>query len=144
MGSSISVEIIKDSIAPSGVRLTTFVLSYPRFIHAEFMTHRVFSRNASSSRAIPVKRRLKMIQSNPAGPVEWGLDQKGMQAYSQATGLREKTAKWVWRAACWTACFWAKVMLKLNIHKQIVNRLVEPFSDITVVVTSNDFNNFIF
>ena len=64
----IKSEIVADSLAPSGVRLTTFVLTYPRFIHAEFMTHRMFSRNASSSRAIPVRKSIEMVLNNPAIP----------------------------------------------------------------------------
>jgi len=67
----IEAEIIKDSIAPSGSRLTTFVLTYPRFIHSEFMTHRMFSRNASSSRAIPFKKQIKMIEEQMACPISY-------------------------------------------------------------------------
>src|SRR5271156_6229679 len=76
----IEAKIICDSIGPSGVRLTTFVLTYPRFIHSEFLTHRQFSRNASSSRAIPVKKQIQMVIDNPAIPLDFRKNQKGMQA----------------------------------------------------------------
>ena len=76
----INAKIVADSMSPEGVRLTTLQLRYPRFILAEFNTHRVFSRNSSSSRAIPVKKMLEQVQTDPAMPVWWGKNQPGMQA----------------------------------------------------------------
>ena len=69
--------VLCDSVSPDKTRLTTLRVTMPRFILAEFNTHRVFSRNAGSSRAISVKRRLAAISENPVFPVEWGLEQKG-------------------------------------------------------------------
>ena len=43
-------EVLLDSVNPTGQRLTTFVLRFPRFVLSEFNTYRMFSRNASSSR----------------------------------------------------------------------------------------------
>ena len=77
---SIEAKIIADSVGGKSPRITTFELRYPRFIHAEFMTHRMFSRNASSSRAIPVERQIAAIIEDTAMPVHWGMNQKGMQA----------------------------------------------------------------
>ena len=77
---NISAKIVLDSISEQGHRIVTFQLHYPRFIHSELMTHRVFSRNASSSRAIPIGKMMKQVIENPAMPVEWGANQKGMQA----------------------------------------------------------------
>jgi len=138
----ITVKVIKDSIGPAKVRITTFAITYPRFIHAEFMTHRMFSRNASSSRAIPVLTMLKRIQDNPATPIYWGKDQRGMQANSEVSGWRLKLGKLVWQLACYNACWFAKMLDKLGFHKQIVNRLTEPFAHITVVVTATEWVNF--
>ena len=76
----IEAKIVKDSISDAGKRITTFQLKYPRFIHSELMTHRVFSRNASSSRAIPVAKVLSQVWNDPAMPVHWGKNQAGMQA----------------------------------------------------------------
>jgi thymidylate synthase ThyX len=76
----IKSEIICDSLNPVGDRLTTFIFEYPRFVHAEFMTHRVFSRNAASSRAIPIEKMIEQVKINPAMPVWWGKNQSGMQA----------------------------------------------------------------
>ncbi len=77
---NISAKIIADSISPDDVRLTTFELEYPRFIHAEFMTHRLFSRNAASSRAIPVSKMIDLVETNTAKPIHWGKNQPGMSA----------------------------------------------------------------
>src|SRR5690606_39311319 len=76
-----TVKIICDSLHPTtGVRLTTFECKYPRYIHSEIMTHRILSRNAQSSRAIPAAKRMRSIRENPVTPIRWGLNQKGMQA----------------------------------------------------------------
>ena len=75
-----SAKIIADSVNPKGDRLTTFELTYPRFVHAELMTHRLFSRNSASSRALPTKKLLEQIENNPVMPKFWGKNQSGMQA----------------------------------------------------------------
>lgn len=136
----ISAKMILDSISPGGVRLATLELVYPKFIHGEFMTHRVFSRNASSSRAIPVETMLKRIRSEPAGPEEWGSAKKGMQAGEEIADT--ETAKALWLKAAQQACDMAEEMLKLNLHKQIVNRILEPFMHIHVLVTATEWSNF--
>ncbi len=83
----IRAKILADSIGPANVRLTTWELTYPRFIHAELMTYGMFSRNAASSRAIPIKKMMARIRKNPAMPVYWGANQAGMQAKAELTGF---------------------------------------------------------
>lgn len=76
----ITAEIIADSMHPEGTsRLITYVLTYPRFLHAEFMTHRMFSRNAQSSRAVPVLKRIQAVIDNPAIPLVFTKNKAGMQ-----------------------------------------------------------------
>lgn len=123
------------------VRLTTFRLTYPRFTHAELMTHRVFSRNSSSSRAIPLKKMIRDILTNPVSPVWWGQNQKGMQAKVELKGFRKWAAKQVWFKARYAAIAAALMAEKIGLHKQIANRLLEPWMWITVVVTSVDYDN---
>src|ERR1700678_3637074 len=84
---TITAKIVTDSVSPQNVRLTTMQLRYPKFLHGEFMTHRVFSRNASSSRAIPVERMIQDIMDDPAMPVFWGKNQPGMQAIEENSSL---------------------------------------------------------
>lgn len=136
----ISAKIILDSISPQGVRLTTMELVYPKFIHGEFMTHRVFSRNASSSRAIPVRVMLERIRNEPAMPVSWGQNKSGMQAGEEIAD--PELAKSLWVKAATQACTMAEEMLDLNLHKQIVNRITEPFAHIHVLVTATEWDNF--
>ena len=134
-------KIILDSIYDN-TRLTTFQLTYPRFIHGELMTHRVFSRNASSSRAVPVKRMIKDVWRNPAEPVEWGANNAGMQSKSLLSPFKAWLVRQLWLKSRYPvlACAWS--MMKLNAHKQIINRLLEPYSFISVVLTATDFDNF--
>lgn len=139
---NISVEIIKDSITEGGKRITTFCLEYPRFIHSEFMTHRVFSRNAASSRAIPVKKVIDQVWNNPAMPVEWGMNVPGMQAKEQLSGWRLKLAIGCWKTAAKAAAIFAKIASKVGLHKQVANRLLEPFQRIKVIATATEFDNF--
>lgn len=136
----IKAEIVEDSLAPSGVRLTTFVLVYPRFIHAEVMTHRMFSRNASSSRAIPVTKQITEVIQNPAIPLAFRKNQKGMQA-GELLEDQDKAVS-VWLAARDYAVIQAKEMVAMDIHKQYANRILEPWAHITVICTATDWDNF--
>jgi thymidylate synthase ThyX len=138
----IEAKIVADSISPFGARLTTFVLTYPRFIHAEFMTHRVFSRNASSSRAIPVKKQIQMVIDNPAIPLAFTKNQKGMQGGEALAGEAHDDAVLVWLQARDHAVAHANKLADLEVHKQYANRVLEPWAHITVVCSATQFNNF--
>lgn len=133
-------KVIEDSINTAGVRLTTMQLRYPRFFHSEFMTHRVFSRNASSSRAIPVAKMLEQISSEPAMPIHWGQNQPGMQASTEVQHVGY--AMDLWKHAAVAAATTAKAMNEMGLHKQVVNRILEPFQFISVVVTATEWDNF--
>ena len=138
----IEAKIVKDSISPDGVRLTTYVLTYPRFIHSEFMTHRMFSRNASSSRAIPVKKQIEMVANNPAIPLAFTKNKAGMQGGDALDGKQAELAEQVWMHACFHAMDKAKMLADLDVHKQYANRILEPFSHITVVCSATEYANF--
>lgn len=139
----ISVEVIADSVSKeSGVRVTTLELIYPRFIHSELMTHRLFSRNAASSRAIPVKKMLELIENNPARPIHWGANQSGMQADNELEGFAKERVEALWYVAMKEALNTAYEMADLGAHKQIVNRILEPFQMMKTVVTATEFDNF--
>lgn len=139
--SNIEAKIIADSQSLEGIRLTTFLLRYPRFIHAELMTHRVFSRNASSSRAIPNKKLIADIRANPATFEFWGKNQTGMQANESLVGIAKSGVQWLWIIGMWIMTILAQAAALLGAHKQTVNRMIEPWSHITVVVTATDFGN---
>lgn len=122
--------------------LWTFELTYPRYIHSEFMTHRVFSRNASSSRAIPVKRMIEQVRNNPVVPPKIFMNQKGMVGETEADPFTTTAFHVLWEEAAENACKTAEMMERLGIHKQHVNRILEPFQFIKVIVTATDWCNF--
>ena len=132
-------KIILDSVNESGDRLTTFQLRYPRFIHSELMTHRVFSRNAMSSRAVPVAKMIAQVRDNPAKPIHWGMNKPGMQATEE---VPTASAEHLWHKAANLAADVAEQMVKLNLHKQVSNRILEPFQWMNTIVTATEWDNF--
>lgn len=164
-------KVLADSVSPAGHRLTTLEATFPRFVLAEFNTHRVFSRNSASSRAIPVAKQLRRVLDDPYVPIEFGSNKPGMQAGPALTGTARDAAEAEWLAArddavrhvlglitspeyvasyddlhaCLEA---AQGSLKeppaewLNVHKQVANRLLEPFMWHTVIVSSTTWSNF--
>lgn len=139
----ISATIVADSVSSvTGKRITTFELNYPRFIHAEFLTHRQFSRNAASSRAIPVSKLRQLVEERPASPIHWGRNQPGMQAKQELSGDDLESTKETWGYAAKTAALYAGVFDSVGAHKQIANRILEPFQFIKVVCTATEFENF--
>jgi thymidylate synthase ThyX len=118
------------------------VCTFPRFILAEFNTHRMLSRNAASSRAIPTKKFIEKIEQDPVMPVHWGKNQSGMQAFSEISPSDIPVAETIWLQARDKMIFCAKELQSLNIHKQIINRLLEPWFSVTVIVTATDYDNF--
>lgn len=138
---TITAKIIADSINAFGIRITTFELVYPRMIHSELMTHRLFSRNAASSRAIPISAVIEQVRSNPAVPSHWGKNQPGMQARIELDGVELSTVQYLWNKAMSNACDIAESMSKEGAHKQVANRILEPFVHMKTVLTATEFNN---
>lgn len=139
----IKVEILADSVNPKGRRLTTFLLTYPRFIHAELMTHRVFSRNAASSRAIPFRKLAGATYDEPAWPEKWGAEQKGMSMggeISDPEGLQCRLTRMLGYVHG-NLCAYHE---NFGVHKSILNRYLEPWAHITTILTGTDegFANF--
>lgn len=133
-------KIVADSLAPCGKRLTTITATYPRFIHAEVLTHRDRARNSASSRAIPWKKMMAAITENPVIPIRWGSEQKGMQTGGEIEAVEE--AETLWLEARDNAIESAQKLAALGVHKSLVNRLTEPFMWITVVMTATEWQNF--
>lgn len=143
MAKKISAEIVADSINSNGNRITTFLLTYPRFIHGEIMTHRLFSRNSASSRAIPFEKMLKMVEEDPFIPIVWQKDHKGMQGTEYITEPQElEMVKAAWLFAKDDAVDQAIGLNKQDVTKQLCNRLLEPYMWHTVLVTSTSYENF--
>lgn len=139
----IEAKIIADSIHyQTGTRLTTFEVSFPRWVLAEFNTHRQLSRNSASSRAIPIKSNIENILNDTAIPVHWGLNQPGMVADNEANEETVHKAKEIWLKARDSAIAFATELSDLGIHKQIANRLIENFTYQKVIVTATEWANF--
>lgn len=137
------VKVIEDSYNPvAGRRLTTFELVIPRYILPQLLTHRQFSRNAQSSRAMPIKRMVDQVKTNPVTPIHWGKYQPGMQAYEELSGIRLKLAKLIWRKAGEAACLCVSALDRLGLAKQIANRILEPWAHVRVVLSATEWDNF--
>lgn len=137
-----SAKVIEHSISPHNVQLPSWELCYPRFIHSEVMTHRVFSRNAMSSRAVPVAKMLEQVRNNPAKPVHWGKNQPGMQAAAELDPDARAAVQALWTDAAEAAAEIAANMAALGAHKQIVNRILEPFQWMKTIITATEWSNF--
>lgn len=135
-------KIIAHSISEQGKEIITYQLKYPRYIHAELMTHRVFSRNAGSSRAIPVAKLADTALEEMVTPIRWLKNQAGMQAKDEELeGETLERAKTVWEHMAYQCALGAKELAELGLHKQWANRPLEWFSNISVVVTSTEWDN---
>lgn len=165
-------KVLADSVSPAGHRLTTLEATFPRFVLAEFNTHRVFSRNSASSRAIPVAKQLRRVLEEPYVPIEFGSNQPGMQAGPPLAGAAAEAAEAEWLQARDDAVRHVLALMTspevaagrellecleeaeaalaeparregwLNVHKQVANRLLEPFMWHTVIVSSTAWENF--
>ena len=164
-------KVLADSRSAAGHRLTTLEATFPRFVLAEFNTHRVFSRNSASSRAIPIAKQLRRVLEDPYVPIEFGSNQPGMQAGPALSGEKEKVAEREWLRARDDAVRQVLALVTdpqtaggelldvleqveeatraknrpaawLNVHKQVANRLLEPFMWHTVIVTATEWDNF--
>lgn len=143
-----SAKIILDSVSEQGFRLTTMELTMHRFVLAEFNTHRLFSRNSASSRAIPVEKQLAMVKESPAYPEAWPSEQPGMQGGALLEGHELQAAQAFWDFVLDKVTREVDGYLKMfpdkseRLHKSLVNRLLEPFMWHKVIVTATSWENF--
>jgi hypothetical protein len=136
------VDVIADSISPSGARITTFQLRFPRFLLAQFNTHRAISRSARSSRAVPVARMLDEVETDPVIPACWGTNARGMQAKGELSTVDKADALRAWLDYRDQAVFHARVLVDDGVHKQVVNRMLELWMWADVVATATEWANF--
>lgn len=158
----ITAEAIQASVGPNGIPIFTGRFTYPRWIHAESKTHRMItidtdtwhiqedvslmsdpmlSRNAASSRAIPISKMLEQVRNHPATPIHWGKNQAGMQAKAELEGDDRQAAEdWWIRGAAMMAEHVESCPVPL--HKQVANRVLEPWMMMTVIVTGTEWENF--
>lgn len=135
--------ILASRHAVTGKVLHTVLARYPLVIHAELMTHRVFSRNAGSSRAIPVAKMIADVESDPFVPLVWTKNEPGMQGRQVLTGDYESAARIAWATAMKFATNYTRILAEVGAHKQIVNRLLAPFAHITTLISSTEWDGFL-
>lgn len=161
----IEAKVLCDSIDIRGHRITTWILTYPRFFHSEIKTHRIFSGNSASSRAIPVDKMIQGVIENTAMPEVWGKAAKGMQSKGELDNQERKirweeivdpektdvdviylteleSAQRMWLEARDDAIKHARRLLSLGLHKQVVNRILEPYTHMVTLLTGTEFENF--
>lgn len=143
-----SAKVICDSISPEGVRVTTVQAVIHRFILAEVDTHRVFSRNSASSRAIPVAKQLEKFRTDLALPVSWPAEQKGMSGGAELVGDDLTEAFTLFSEVHRHTLAEIKRYVERHpepehrLHKSLINRLMEWGQWHTVVITSTAWDNF--
>lgn len=136
-----NARILADSRGPSGHRITSAEVTMPRIVLAEFNTHRVFSRNSASSRAIPIEKMLGFVQEDPFIPEKWPKNGKGMQADGWLEDTAAELARAFWLDGRDHTVSIVKGMERNGVHKQITNRLLEPFLFHTIIVTATEWEN---
>lgn len=134
--------LVKYSISKYQNEIKTFELEYPRYIHAEIMTHRIFSRNAASSRAIPTHKKISMIWRDPVIPIKWGKNKAGMQDEGELSNVKKGICRFAWKTLSKFACIAAWSMSKVGLHKQYVNRVLEPWERYKAIITCTESDNF--
>ncbi len=144
---TVSAKIVADSRTEYGHRVTTLELEYPRIIHAELLTHNVFSKNSASSRAIPVEKMIERIRTMPAMPFKWGTNQPGMQAGIECNEFVKVAGVLYTREEAWLLAMEAALEVSSGFaaagyHKQVCNRLSEPYQHMKVVFSGTEFDNF--
>lgn len=138
----ILTELIEDSVGPGGGRrLSTFRLTYPLFIHAQVLRHRVFSSSVSSARAIQPAKYRKLVRENPVVPMQFGGAQKGMVAAAPLTGWAQVAARTAWDNALDDALRTHEALEQLGVHQEIANRVLAPFAHVVHLVTATEWDN---
>ena len=143
---NMQVEVILASKGPDQAPVYTVRMRYPRIIHGEVMTHRVFNRNAGSSRAQPASVTIQNLITDPFVPWHWTRNQSGMQGFDYLSEPDVDRAVYQWLLARDAAMDRANALASptdFNLHKQVFNRLIEPFSWIDVLITATEWDNFL-
>lgn len=145
--SGIVAKILADSVNEQGNRLTTFELTYARLIHSEILTHKMLCSNSASSRAIPFA---KMAEQLTARPVRFGQANPGMQDKGEdynepirgTWGQAKVSPEEAWNDAKVAAVFMSNNFYDAGYHKQVYNRIIEPFQMMKTVISGTEWDNF--
>lgn len=132
---------MRKSVAYNGITALSFETTYPRFIHSEMLRHRALSHCVASSRAIPSHKMRETVNKNPVIPLEWSAKAKGMGTNVSLYGTAENEAYHSWRESAISACDFHEELDSIGLNKQYVNRIIEPYSWVTDVITGTDYTS---
>ncbi len=136
------VKLLAVSLGYKKSKLITMEIKYPRFIHSELKTHRVLSTNSASSRAIPIQKMIDQVRTNPAGPIAFRKNQPGMVAGEDFAFDRQAELRYMWETSAVKAAYEAEQFMHSGVHKEVSNRITEPFMWMSTVVTATEWSNF--
>lgn len=136
----IEAKVVCDSVCAT--RITTMVVTLPKFLVAQFNTHRVFSRNSASSRAIPARKLRQQVLENPYIPSTWPSAQKGMAGGEPLKGRALQSARLQWATAREAALSAHQALEQAGVAKELCNRVLEPWMWTQILVTSTEWDNF--
>lgn len=140
---TVDVKLLQHSYSQDGISMYSFEVEIPRIILAEWNTHGMLNTNAQSSRAVPTKKLIEEVRRNPYMPSHWGRNQKGMQAYEECNEpVKGESREAFWDICIHNACNNAQAFEEAGYHKQIANRVIEPYSHTKLVISGTEWNNF--
>lgn len=134
-------KVIAHSITKNLREVATVEVKCHRSIWPEVMTHKDFSRSAASNRAIPIKKLIQQAIDDPALPIYWGKNQPGMQSFTELNGDEKELAVQAWLKNRDMAVKAAHTLAAMGLHKQLVNRGLEPYTWITAIITATSWHN---
>lgn len=144
---TIKVDFIQGSVCKkTGTKITTLLLEYPRIIHSQLLTHRVFSKNSSSTRAIPISKSIDQIKKKPANYI-WTHNQPGMQGKIIDDLMLFQAIEKQYREFMQKTFSFVELLGMptqeggYGVHKQHAGRFLEPFQNIRVCLTSTEWDN---
>lgn len=138
------VELILASTNTStNITLWTFKLSMPKSYLAQLNTHRLLSRNASSSRAVPISTMIDKIKSDTVIPMEWVKNKKGMSGDTVISPAAQQLASEKWLTSLEKQIDTVRQLEAIGLHKQYANRLLEPYMNAEVLVSATQWQNFL-
>jgi hypothetical protein len=133
-------EVVKHSVSPDGKEIITFSLKYGLIIHAEVLRHKLLNHSVKSNRAIPCKNIRREVLDDPYVPVHFGSNQPGMVADKEHPF--QKLVRNTWKAARYPAVGVHWFLDKIGVHKEVCNRLLNPWQWVRETLTGTELDNF--
>lgn len=136
-------EVLLASInAKTGQSLVTFRIECPFWVWYDLLTHRALSRNASSTRAIPLRKMAQRVRQDMARPTDFKRAQSGMVANDSLPADVQTQLKAIWERAGLGALEAQQEMGDLGASKQDANAVLLPFIHVQAIVSSTQWDNF--